>query len=99
MDSVIMNVGNPINPQESIMEKIVKEYDAKIDSKKRLTIRGTEYDYFHIKHYKNGSILLEPRVLVEPKISKETLEMIEESVDNYREGKISKPVDVSKYKG
>lgn len=78
-----MNVENPNIPQENIIEK----------NSKRIWCE------FHIKHYKNGSILLEPRVLVEPKISKETLEMIEESVDNYKKGEISKPIDVSRYKG
>ena len=48
------------------MSELIKEYDAKVDNKKRVTIRETSYDYFHIKQYKDGSIVLEPRVLVRP---------------------------------
>ena len=31
------------------MAELVREYDAKIDSKKRVTLREPIYEYFHIK--------------------------------------------------
>jgi len=44
----------------------VKEYDAKLDSRKRLTIREAEYDHYHVREFEDGRIVLEPRVLVSP---------------------------------
>lgn len=48
------------------MSAILKEFDAKLDSKKRLTLRGALYDYYHVKVLDNGSMVLEPRVLTVP---------------------------------
>ena len=44
----------------------VKEYDAKLDSRKRLTIREAEFDHYHVREFEDGKIVLEPRVLVAP---------------------------------
>ena len=44
----------------------VSEYDAKIDVKKRLTLRGAHYGHYHVREYKDGRIILEPRELVKP---------------------------------
>jgi hypothetical protein len=44
----------------------VKEYDAKLDSRKRITIRDGEYDHYHVREFEDGRIVLEPRVLVAP---------------------------------
>lgn len=77
------------------MTELINEYDAKIDNKKRITLRKTIFDYFHIKQYKDGSILLEPRVLVEPNaVSKKTLKMMDKSIENYKKGKVSKAIDL-----
>ena len=52
----------------------IKEYDAKTDTKKRITLRGKTYDYYHVTEYANGKIELEPRVLTRPfEISENTL--------------------------
>lgn len=81
------------------MKNILKEYDAKIDSKKRLSIRTNSYKYYHVKEYEDGYILLEPRVLVEPfSISDNTLQMLDSSVSNLKEGKVSETIDLSKFK-
>lgn len=80
------------------MTELICEYDAKIDAKRRLTIRDSIFEYFHIKQYKDGSILLEPRVLVEPNIlSKKTLKMLDKSIDNYKKGNISESIDLSEF--
>ncbi len=80
------------------MDVAVKEYDAKIDAKKRITLRGSIYDYYHVIEFPNGRIELEPRVLVEPfEISEDTLRMIDSSMDNLKKGKASKPIDLSSF--
>ncbi len=55
------------------MQNIVKQYDAKVDSKKRITLRDAKYDYYLVTTYGDGSISLEPKVLFSPnkKISRE----------------------------
>lgn len=78
---------------------LVKEYEAKLDSKHRITIRGSEYQYFQVKQYGDGHLELLPRVLVDPKeISKNTLKMMDKSVENLRKGKISEPINFDSIK-
>ena len=48
------------------MSRVVREYDAKIDSKKRITLRSPLYEYFHVFEQEDGRIILEPRELVVP---------------------------------
>ncbi|NOY07938.1 MAG: hypothetical protein GXP33_03745 [Spirochaetes bacterium] len=80
------------------MKSLIKQYDTKIDSKNRFTIRGAKYGYYHVKEYNNGHIELIPRVLVNPDaISKKTLNMMDKAVENFKNGKISEPIDLSKY--
>ena len=82
-----------ISHKENNMSTIVLEYDAKMDSKKRLTIRGAKFDYYNIKEMDDGSIVISPRVLVDPfEISEDTLSMIDSSVKNMKKGKVSKPI-------
>lgn len=74
------------------MEKIIS-YNSKIDSKKRITIRNPKYEYYNVTEHENGIIVLEPRELVSPlEISKNTLSMMDESVENIKKGKVSKPI-------
>ncbi|CAN2039996.1 conserved hypothetical protein [Candidatus Magnetomoraceae bacterium gMMP-15] len=80
------------------MEAIVKKYDAKLDNKKRLTIRGTKYNFYHIQEFNDGTLVLKPRILVDPnEVSKNTLNMMDKSIDNLKKGNISKPIDIDKY--
>ena len=80
------------------MDAAIKEYDAKIDTKKRITLRGSSYEYYHVTEYPNGKIELEPRILVEPfEISEESLHMVDASMANLKKGKASKPVDLSSF--
>ena len=75
---------------------IVKEYEAKLDSKHRITIRGSEYEYFQVKQYGDGHLELLPRVLVDPaEISKNTLQMMDKSIKNLKESKVSEPIDLN----
>ena len=68
----------------------LKDYTAHIDAKKRITLRGARYDYYNVREYENGCIILEPRELKRPdSISVATLRMMDESIKNLDAGKVS----------
>lgn len=76
----------------------VRTYTSTLDSKKRVTIRGASYKHYEVREYENGCIVLEPRELKAPKtISAKTLKDIDESVANFRKGKVSEPIDLSDF--
>ena len=78
--------------------EIIDEYEVKLDNKKRMTIRKSKYNYFKVKILDNGAYLLEPRILVSPEyISKRTLKMMDESVNNLKAGQVSEKIDFGKY--
>ncbi|MGR3320140.1 MAG: hypothetical protein ACUZ8O_16865 [Candidatus Anammoxibacter sp.] len=80
------------------METLIRKYDAKLDEKKRLTIRGSKFDFYHIEEFNDGTLLLKPQVLVDPnELSKNTLRMMDKSIKNLRNRNVSKPVDIDKY--
>lgn len=75
--------------------KIIKDYIAHLDNKKRITLRGTAYQYYNVKEYENGCIILEPRELTVPDgISDETLADIDCVVNNFKKGNISSGADL-----
>ena len=75
------------------MEAVLKTYDAKLDSKKRITIRNPKYEYYHVVEQENGVVVLEPRKLVDPlTISRKTLESMDESMDNLEKGIVYGPI-------
>ena len=75
------------------MEAVLKTYDAKLDSKKRITIRNPLFEYYHVVEQENGVVVLEPRELVDPfTISKKTLEDMEEDAANLKKGIVSDPI-------
>jgi hypothetical protein len=77
--------------------EITQTYEAKLDEKMRMTLRGTKFCHFLVKAYNNGTYLLEPRVLVPPEsLSKRTLKMMDKSVENMKKGKVSKKVNFKK---
>lgn len=49
-----------------IMATLLKEYDAKVDSKKRLSLRDAAFDYYHVSSYDDGTLKLSPMLLVSP---------------------------------
>ena len=76
----------------------VKEYDARIDVKKRVTLRGARYDHYHVQEYSDGRIVLEPRVLAAPfEVSRKTLAQMDSSMKNLKKGKVSKPIDLTAF--
>lgn len=77
------------------MAKAIKEYDARLDSKKRITLRGAKTMYYRVREKTDGTIELSPRVLVHPdEISEKTLSSIDQSVANFKKGKVSKALDM-----
>ena len=78
------------------MQTAIREYDAKLDTKKRLTLRNANFDYYHVQELDDGTILLEPRELTVPyQISANTLSMMDKSIENMKSGKVSAPIDLS----
>ena len=76
----------------------VKEYDVHIDSKKRITLRGAAYQYYNVKEYQNGCIVLEPRELTVPEsISRATLQEMDRAIANFKNNNVSAPVDLSDF--
>ncbi len=76
--------------------EIINNYDVHIDSKKRVTLRGARYQFYNVREYDNGCIMLEPRELIIPKeISSRTLSSIDQAIRNFKLGQVSDPVDLS----
>lgn len=77
---------------------LTNEFDAKLDSKKRITLRGAKSDYYAVRMFSDGRVLLEPRVLVPPKsISEASLLMLDTASENFKKGIASEPIDLDKY--
>jgi len=73
----------------------VRTYDTKIDMKKRITLRNSKYEYYHVQEFEDGRIMLEPRELVvPPEISQSTLAMMDSAMLNLKNDKVSEPVDL-----
>lgn len=80
--------------------EVIKDYDVHIDSKKRVTLRGAKYQYYNVREYENGCIMLEPRELATPEtISERTLEYMDQAIRNFKMGKVSAPIDISDFWG
>lgn len=77
---------------------VVQTYDTAADAKNRVSLRGAKAKYFNVKALSNGSYLLEPRVLVPREaIPPRTLKMLDRSMDRFKKGKASAPVDLSPF--
>lgn len=76
----------------------VRDYIVHIDSKKRVTLRGAAYQYYNVREYKNGCIILEPRELKVPEtISARTLEDMDKAIANVKKGDVSEAIDLSNF--
>jgi virulence-associated protein VapD len=80
------------------MQTVIREYDTRLDSKKRVTLRNVLFEYYHVREMENGTIIMEPRELTVPfQVSANTLTMMDESVRNIKAGKVSDKVDLSEF--
>lgn len=80
------------------MEALLREYDAHVDSKKRLTLRSALFEYYHVSELADGKIVLEPRELTVPfSVSANTLKMMDTAVENFKAGKVSEEIDLSEF--
>lgn len=62
------------------------------------TIRGAAYQYYNVKEYGNGCIILEPRELAVPEsISARTLADMDRAVSNFKRGEVSPIIDLSDF--
>jgi len=78
---------------------VLNQYTAHLDTKKRLTVRGALSDYFSVKVFTDGHVVLEPRVLVDPGvISKKALRMMDQSAANMKKRVASPAIDLKKYR-
>jgi len=78
--------------------KVVKQYNAKLDTKKRMTIRNTDYDHYEVNVFEDGNILLKPQMLINAdELSLNALKVMDRSVLNFKKGKASKPINFKKY--
>ena len=88
----------PIIHAEVLHMTAVKDYTVHIDSKKRVTLRGALYQYYNVKEYDNGCIILEPRELTVPEsISAATLKDMDNAISNFKKGSVSQPIDLSDF--
>ena len=61
---------------------VKKNYNAKLDTKRRVTIRNARTEFYHVTEYEDGTVKLEPRVLVSP----DMLEQIDTAVKRHKAG-------------
>ncbi len=77
----------------------LKDYDVRVDSKKRVTLRGAMYQFYNVREFQNGCIILEPRELKVPEtISARTLKDMDAAVENFNNGVSGAVVDLSDFK-
>jgi len=76
----------------------VRTYDAHLDAKNRITLRGVNYQNYNVRVFENGCVIMEPRVLTMPDtISAKTLEDMDRAVANYKAGTVSSAIDLSDF--
>lgn len=71
---------------------IAHEYDAKLDSRKRITVRDAGHEYYHVTEFESGEIVLSPRELTRP-VTGMTLEMLTGSMENFLRGDVGEEID------
>lgn len=79
-------------------ESFVRQYDVKVDSKKRITLRNAIFDNYHVSETEDGRIILEPRGPVRSfGVSVNTLRMMDDSVKNLKNKKVSEKIELSEF--
>jgi len=76
----------------------VRSYDAHLDAKNRITLRGVSYQNYNVRVFENGCVIMEPRVLSVPDtISAKTVADMDRAVANFRVGSVSPAIDLSDF--
>ena len=76
----------------------IRNYEARVDAKGRITLRGATYSNYNVRLFENGCFLIEPRELVVPEgISASSLAALDKAVENFRAGKVSSEIDLSDF--
>jgi DNA-binding transcriptional regulator/RsmH inhibitor MraZ len=90
----------PMNQQNTNVT-IKREYEAKLDSKRRILLRKPSRhepelrERYLVRHREDGVIELRPQVMVDvASISGATLHMIDQAMENLQEGVAGDPVDL-----
>lgn len=74
--------------------KVLHEYDAKLDSRGRLTLRSSDCECYHVSIQNDGTIILKPRESTTPfMVSAKTLSMMDNSVLNIKKGIVSEVIN------
>ncbi|MBD3393614.1 MAG: hypothetical protein GF410_16480 [Chitinivibrionales bacterium] len=83
-----------------MVERIVEEYDAKLDNKHRCVIRGiAAFNRYHVRVFNSGKIEMTPRVLASPEeLSENARRMLYGSVRSLKKGEAGSAVDFGKYR-
>lgn len=77
--------------------KIVRQYDTAIDGKNRVRILGASFQYYHVEEYDNGTVVLSPRVLVQPENhASSTFHLMDKSMPGLKKPRSVDPVDLEK---
>lgn len=71
---------------------VKRNYDTKLDTKRRLTIRHARTEFYHVTEYEDGTVKLEPRVLISP----EMLGLVGAAVERHKAGEKGAKLDWSK---
>ena len=80
-------------------KNITTSYEAKLDSKKRVTLRNAVVKNFRVFEFDNGEIILKPQVLIDLEdITESNLKRIEKAVQNMKKGIVSEPLDLDSFK-
>lgn len=76
----------------------IREYDARLDTKKRLTLRNGLFEYYHVYEFEDGRIMLEPRELTALfQVLENTLTMMDEAILNMKAEEVSDVLDLSEF--
>jgi len=77
---------------------MLSSYEAKLDSKKRVTLRNTVIKNFQVVEYDNGEIILKPQILINLEdITESNLKRIETAVNNMKKGIVSEPINLNNF--
>lgn len=94
----IVILGGKSHLQGGANMEVLKNYTVHIDNKKRVTLRGASFQYYNVREFENGCIILEPRELTTPEgISERTIADMDKAIENFKLGKVSPAIDLSDF--